>query len=45
MLYKTKLQGVDLTDVEGLIQSQINIACLDGNTKFPTNLKRLEAPY
>lgn len=42
MLYKAKLQGTDLTDVEGLTQSQINMACLDGDTKLPKGLDRPE---
>jgi uncharacterized protein YjbI with pentapeptide repeats len=42
MLYKATLQGTDLTDVEGLTQSQINMACLDGDTKLPQGLNRPE---
>ena len=40
MLYKTNLRGVDLSEVKGLIQSQINMACLDKDTKLPEGLKR-----
>ena len=40
MLYKTQFKGVDLTEVEGLTQSQIHMACLDGQTKLPRGLKR-----
>jgi len=39
-LHKTNLQGVGLRDVEGLTQSQINMACLDGITILPTGLTR-----
>jgi uncharacterized protein YjbI with pentapeptide repeats len=42
MLYKANLQGIDLTDVEGLTQSQINMACMDENTKLPQGLSRPE---
>jgi hypothetical protein len=42
MLYKANLQGIDLTDVEGLTQSQINMACLDGDTKLHKDLNRPE---
>lgn len=42
MLYKTIFHGVDLTDVEGLTQSQINMACLDDETKLPQGLNRPE---
>jgi uncharacterized protein YjbI with pentapeptide repeats len=40
MLYQTQLQGIDLTEVEGLSQSQIDMACLDSATKLPKGLKR-----
>lgn len=40
MLYKAQFHGVDLTEVKGLVQSQINMACLDGNTKLPKDLTR-----
>jgi uncharacterized protein YjbI with pentapeptide repeats len=40
MLYQTQLQGVDLTEVKGLSQSQINMACLDDDTKLPKELYR-----
>jgi len=42
MLYQAKLQGVGLRDVEGLIQSQINMACLDRNTILPKDLTQPE---
>jgi hypothetical protein len=44
MLYQAKFQGVDLTDVKGFTQSQINMACLDRDTKLPQGLKWLEPP-
>lgn len=40
MLFKANLQGIDLTGVKGLTQSQINMACLDGDTKLPQGLNR-----
>jgi uncharacterized protein YjbI with pentapeptide repeats len=39
-LPKAKLQGVDVRDVKGLTQGQINTACLDGLTLLPTDLTR-----
>lgn len=44
MLYQAKFQGVDLTNTTGLTQSQINMACLDRDTKLPQGLKWLEPP-
>jgi hypothetical protein len=40
MLYQAKLQGVDLSNVKGLTQYQINMACLDKHTKLPQGLSR-----
>lgn len=40
MLYKAKFKGVDLTEVNGLTQLQINMACLDRQTMLPQGLKR-----
>ncbi len=42
MLYKAIFREVDLTEVEGLTQSQINMACLDLNTKLTQGLNRPE---
>ena len=39
-LHKANLQAVGLRDVEGLTQSQINMACLDRNTILPKDLTR-----
>jgi uncharacterized protein YjbI with pentapeptide repeats len=40
MLFKAKFKEVDLTEVEGLTQSQINMACLDLYTKLPQGVSR-----
>jgi uncharacterized protein YjbI with pentapeptide repeats len=40
MLYQAKLQGADLSNVKGLTQNQINMACLDKHTKLPRGLTR-----
>jgi uncharacterized protein YjbI with pentapeptide repeats len=40
MLYQAKLQGVDLSNVKGLTQNQINMACLNKHTKLPQGLSR-----
>jgi uncharacterized protein YjbI with pentapeptide repeats len=40
MLYQTNLQGADLSNVKGLTQNQINMACLDQHTKLPPGLSR-----
>ena len=42
MLSKTTFKESDLTDVIGLTQSQINMACVDGDTKLPKGLNRPE---
>jgi len=42
MLYKAQFKEVDLTKIEGLTQSQINMACLDLHTKLPQGLNRPE---
>ncbi len=38
MLYQAKLHGADLSQVKGLNQYQINMACLDQHTKLPPGL-------
>ncbi len=38
MLFKTNLQGTDLREVKGLTQFQINMACLDKDTKLPPGI-------
>jgi uncharacterized protein YjbI with pentapeptide repeats len=40
MLYQANLQGADLSNVKGLTQYQINMACLDQHTKLPPGLSR-----
>jgi uncharacterized protein YjbI with pentapeptide repeats len=40
MLYQAKLQGADLSNVKGLTQYQINMACLNKHTKLPQGLSR-----
>ncbi len=40
MLYQSNLQGADLSNVKGLTQFQINMACLDAHTKLPRGLSR-----
>ena len=40
MLYQANLQGVDLEHVKGLTQYQINMACIDKQTKLPQGLSR-----
>ncbi len=40
MLYKAQFKDVDLTKIEGLTQSQINMACLDSSTTLPHGLNR-----
>jgi uncharacterized protein YjbI with pentapeptide repeats len=42
MLYRAQFREVDLREVEGLTQSQINMACLDLHTKLPQGLNRPE---
>lgn len=40
MLYRAQFREVDLREVKGLTQSQINMACLDLHTKLPQGLNR-----
>lgn len=40
MLYQADFQGADLTNVKGLTQHQVNMACLDKHTKLPRGLSR-----
>ena len=40
MLYKVQFKDVDLRKIEGLTQSQINMACLDSSTILPHGLSR-----
>lgn len=42
MLFQVQLQGADLTDVTGLTQYQVDMACLDETTKLPQGLRRPE---
>jgi hypothetical protein len=39
-LERAQLQGADLTSVENLTQRQLNMACIDENTKLPGYLIR-----
>ena len=41
-LYQANLQGANLRKVQGLTQYQINMACLDQNTKLPAGLSHPE---
>jgi uncharacterized protein YjbI with pentapeptide repeats len=40
MLFQANLQGADLSNVKGLTQYQINMACMDQHTKLPPGLSR-----
>lgn len=39
-LFLTRFEGVDLSSTKGLVQSQIDIACGDAETKLPEGLTR-----
>jgi uncharacterized protein YjbI with pentapeptide repeats len=39
-MLQTHFEGADLSQAEGLIQQQIEIACGDDKTKLPSNLQR-----
>jgi hypothetical protein len=42
-LHKTRLQGVDLREVFGLTQAQVDTACVDDSTQLPNGLIRPRA--
>ncbi|MBB3234815.1 uncharacterized protein YjbI with pentapeptide repeats [Phyllobacterium endophyticum] len=37
-MFRTRIEGVDLSAAQGLIQPQIDLACGDGSTKLPAGL-------
>lgn len=38
-MFQTRIEGVDLSGVQGLVQAQVDLACGDAETKLPNGLK------
>jgi uncharacterized protein YjbI with pentapeptide repeats len=38
--YATRFDGTDLSNVKGLTQAQVDVACGDAKTRLPSALKR-----